>query len=294
MIARAALRKAVDVLERAGCESARLDADILLQNCWGKSASGLMAALDEALPPNVEHCFLRALERRSKREPTAYILGEKEFWSRSFRVTPDVLIPRPETEHVVEAVCANFQDIRAPWSFCDIGTGSGCIAVTLACEYPHARLVATDISPPALAIAHSNALRHSVSARVVFRGGDMFTALQATDGPFDAIVSNPPYVSSDDMNRLAPELSFEPREALTDEADGRRHLERLVAGAADWLKPQGLLIVETGVVGLPRVSSDLMHVRTVRDLAGHERVGVYRLLRSPERPACVGALKHQT
>ncbi|MDX8411098.1 MAG: peptide chain release factor N(5)-glutamine methyltransferase, partial [Mariprofundaceae bacterium] len=271
-----ALSQASQKLQQAGCDTPGLDANVLLRHAWRNSSADIIIALNEELPADVEQAYAKAIARRAVREPLAYITGEKEFWSLSFLVTPDVLIPRPETEHLIEAVIAYFPDRRMAHHFCDVGTGSACVAVTLAREYPASTVFATDVSAKALSMAQKNAARHGVAERIIFRQGDMFDAMRADNSPFDAIISNPPYVSLGEMDALAPELGHEPRAALTDEADGRRYLQVLVEASAPWLKPQGLLIVETGLTGLPAGNARLKHIQTMPDLAGHQRVGVYR------------------
>jgi len=278
MNARELLAEATSRLKAAGCDTPRLDAEVLLMHAWGCDRARLIMAMDEAPDESIIRMFRSKVRRREQREPLAYITGEKEFWSRAFHVTPDVLIPRPETEHLIEAVLMGFPDRSAPYSFCDVGTGSGCIGVTLACEYPQASVTATDVSGAALAIAEKNAVRHSVDRRLMFRNGDLFAALGRDDGRFDAIVSNPPYVSRDEFRTLAPELRYEPHHALTDEADGMRHLRRLVDDAPNRLKPGGRLIVETGLCGLPEDTNTMRLEREIIDLAGQLRGGVYILL----------------
>jgi release factor glutamine methyltransferase len=270
------LRHAASRLAAAGIDSARLDAELLLMHAWGCGRAHLIAHSRDELPADVLAEAERLLARRGAREPLAYLTGWREFWSRDFAVNAAVLIPRPETEHLVEAVLARFPERERPWRFADIGTGSGCLAVTLACEYPAARVEATDISAAALACARDNAERHGVEARIHFRQGDLFAALDAADGPYDAIVSNPPYVSLDEYRDLAPELGFEPRGALTDEADGLRLLARLVAGAPAHLLPGGDLIVETGPCGLPPAPAPMAFAAEITDLGGRLRGGVYR------------------
>ncbi len=268
------LRDAARRLKAAGIETARLDAELLLMHAWGCSRVQLIQRSQDALPDAVATEAGRLLARRLQREPLAYITGEREFWSRSFRVGPDALIPRPETEHLIEAVLERFPDRDRPWRFCDIGTGSGCIAVTLACEYPQANVVATDISAPALALARQNAERHQVLHRIDFLEGDLLQPLGKRR--FDAIVSNPPYVALQEMDALDAELAFEPRQALTDEADGLRLLKALVSDAPDHLKSGGWLIVETGPCGLPPETGIMKLETTLTDLAGRLRGGVYR------------------
>ncbi len=280
-----ALAEAAARFHQAGCETPALDARALLAALLRRDHAWLIAHREEALPEQLQPKWEAWVARRASREPLAYILGEKEFWSRAFAVTPAVLIPRPETEHLIEAVMEALPDRKAPWRFCDIGTGSGCLAVTLACEYPNARVMATDVSAGALAVAAENARRYDVASRIAFRQGDLFAALDAADGPFDIIVSNPPYVGRQEMSTLAPELAWEPEAALTDGADGLSLLRMLVSDAPDWLRPGGLLVVETGLCGLPEATDRMMLEREIHDLAGRLRGGVFRLAFAKGRAA---------
>ncbi len=270
------IQQATSSLKKAGCDSPRLDAELLLMQVWHMQRTDLIMRSTESVPEVVQQAFDLLIQRRIQREPLAYILGEKEFWSRPFHVCSDVLIPRPETEHLIEAVLAHFPDQQSKLYFCDIGTGSGCIAVTLACEYPNARIIATDISHVALDIAKKNAIRHQVDRRIDFRQGDMLAALQAGDARCDAIISNPPYVSVLEMATLEPELSHEPRQALTDGADGLRHLKSILHDAETYLKTDGLIILETGPCGLPPTPASLSFEHSIEDLAGHARGGIYK------------------
>ncbi len=262
-------------LQQAGCDAPRLDAELLLAKVLGCDRAWLIAHADDSVPSAVLETYLDLVEHRRKREPLAYITGEKEFWSRPFFVTPDVLIPRPETEHLIESVLEHCPNTRKKFRFCDIGTGSGCIAVTLACEYPQATVVATDISHDALYIAQRNVKQHGVASRIELRQGDMFAALRKEDGLFDAIISNPPYIAQGEMDTLGAELDFEPRYALTDEANGLTYLEHLVGAASRWLKPDGYLIVETGICGLPSTPPSMQLEHEIMDIAGHLRGGVF-------------------
>jgi len=275
MTPRHLLAEAARQLSDCGCASPRLDAELLLCHVLQCPRSWLIAHADDALDSVHVRDFELLLARRKKREPVAYITGEKEFWSRCFDITPDVLIPRPETEHLIEAVLEAFPNRGAPYDFCDIGTGSGCIAVTLACEFPQARITAADISRSSLNIAQQNAAKYHVAARIDFNQGDMFAAFSEQSAAFDAIISNPPYVSNEEMHALAAELDFEPRNALTDESDGLKFLNVLVEQAVDWLKPNGLLIVETGLCGLPEGHGRFEKMQEIYDLAGHLRGGIY-------------------
>jgi len=258
------------------CATPKLDAELLLCHTLKKERSWLIANADDVLDEATINDFNILLARRIRREPVAYITGEKEFWSRSFHVNSNVLIPRPETEHLIEAVQGHFPKQQAEYSFCDIGTGSGCIAITLACEYPKARIIATDISSQALSVARRNAERHGVSDRITFVQGDMFAALPKNTASFDAIISNPPYVAQHEMDELEAELDFEPQHALSDGQDGLSFLRLLVEQAGDWLSINGLLIVETGQCGLPDEENGLQLQQRITDLAGHLRGGLYR------------------
>jgi len=277
MITKGLLQKAAEKLRLAACDAPRLDAELLLKYAWQISRIDLIIRADDEVPEPVAADFESLLRRRIQREPLAYITGEKEFWSRSFQVTPDVLIPRPETEHLIEAVLERFPDRNKAYHFCDIGTGSGCIAVTLACEYPRAYIVATDISEAALRIASSNGKAHGVAHRITFRQGDMLAAIQSQDGPFDAIVSNPPYVAESEMEALEKELAREPRHALTDGRNGLHYLTTILHNGPEYLQSGGYIILETGLCGLPDTPDHLTFEQAIHDLAGHLRGSIYRL-----------------
>jgi len=282
MNTRELLRQAAVQLKLAGCDAPRLDAELLLMHIWHISRTDVIVRVHDMVPEAVEKDFKRLLQRRMHREPLAYIIGKKEFWSRSFRVTPDVLIPRPETEHLIEAVLERFPDRSGDYRFCDIGAGSGCIAVTLACEYPRAIVVATDISGAALDVARRNAEQLGVLGRMVFRQGDMLAALRPGDGPFDAIISNPPYVAEHEMEGLEQELAQEPRHALTDEQDGLKYLTMILGDSPAHLQSAGYIMLETGLCGLPDTPDLLTREQIIHDLAGHLRGAVYHLAAQPE------------
>ncbi|MDQ6960212.1 MAG: peptide chain release factor N(5)-glutamine methyltransferase, partial [Mariprofundaceae bacterium] len=273
MTVREVLRSTSLTLQQAGCSAPRLDAELLLAKVLECDRAWLIAHANNDVPVDVRKAHAALVERRHQREPLAYITGEKEFWSRLFFVTPDVLIPRPETEHLIETIMEYFPDTGKPYHFCDIGTGSGCIAITLACEYPNAHVSATDISEKALRISRRNAGRYGVASRIRFRKGDMFAALNDHDGPFDAIISNPPYVALDEMHALEAELDYEPRDALTDGADGLMFLRHLLKASPVWLGPKGVLVVETGLCGLPQSAVHMDLRQRIRDLSGNVRVG---------------------
>jgi len=272
----AAIRRAEDRLRGAGVESARLDAEVLLARAAGLDRSGVFARLPDPLATTVAERFEAFVTRRCRREPVAYIVGEKEFYSLSMAVSADVLIPRPETEMLVEAA---LEGLPAGAAICDIGTGSGCIAVALAATRPDVRVTACDLSGPALAIAASNAARHGVASRISLVRSDLAQAFRP-GSRFDVIVANPPYVA--DGAELEPELDFEPRAALRAGGDGLDVIRRLVPQAIARLKPRGRLIVEFGsdqegmVRGIAE-QAGFAPVEIRRDLAGHARVVVATL-----------------
>lgn len=222
---------------------AALDAEVLARHALGWDRARLIARGREAAPPEFEDRYTGLIARRAAREPVAYIVGVREFWNRDFEVTRDVLIPRPETELVVEEA---LEDARAsrPAEIVDVGTGSGCIAVTLAAELADVRLTATDISAAALNVARRNAERHDVAGRMTFQLTDL---LNGISGPLDLVVSNPPYMSPEIEPTLQPEVArYEPRQALYAGGDGLDTYRRLFPAAAERLADGGLLVVEFG------------------------------------------------
>ncbi len=274
---------------RGRSPSPRPDAEILLGHVLGLARSRLLARDDEPVAPGAAERFERLLARRAAGEPVAYLTGSKEFWSLELEVTPDVLVPRPETELLVEWALSFPRRRESNLAVLDIGTGSGAIALALAKEWPNAAVTATDISVAALDVARANAQRLEVS-NVVFRAGALFAACHpeersdegspdeiprfARDDTFDVIVSNPPYVAENDPH-LA-DLKFEPAIALTSGPDGLDALRAIVASAPSHLHPGGWLLVEHGagqgasVRALFR-GAGFRDVETRRDLAGLER-----------------------
>ncbi len=276
MTTQQAIHDAIKQLRDAACETPRLDAETLLMHVWNISHTQLIIKAHDAIPNDIQSAFNHAIGERCKRIPVAYITEKKEFWSRQFKVTPDVLIPRPETEHLIEELLKLYPDTQAPYRFADIGTGSGCIAIIMACEYPNASVIATDISEKSLAIAQTNAEKHGVAERMQFKCDDLYQAFDPDMPKLDAIISNPPYVSQDEMGHIEAELYHEPCHALTDQADGLSLLTTLLKDAALWLKPQGYLLLETGLCGLPNIPDNMLMLHTYHDLAGHLRGGVYQ------------------
>ena len=237
---RALVAAATVRFEQVGIDSARLDAEVLLGYAAGYGRCGVLARAQDPVSVEVEARFDAAVDRRVRREPVAYIVGRKEFYSRDFIVSPAVLIPRPETELLVERTLAR---ANAGARVIEVGTGSGCIAVTLAAENPTLRLTAIDLSADALSIAHGNARLHGVDDRIDFVLCDLVGGLACT--PIcDLVVSNPPYVAAEEF--LAGELSYEPELALRAGSDGMRVVGRLLREAIVLLRAGGCTIVEIG------------------------------------------------
>jgi release factor glutamine methyltransferase len=244
-----------DYLKGHGSESPRLDAEVLLAEALGCQRIDLYATFEDVPGDDRRTAFRDLVRRRAEGTPVAYLVGRREFYSLSFRVTPDVLIPRPETELLVVEVldlakrsaavsaASGVQDARAP-TIADVGAGSGIIAICLAKHLPASRVTAIDISPAALAVARENAKQHGVADRIEFVESDLLAAVPA-DAPFDFIVSNPPYVSTAELEKLAPDVrKFEPHLALLAGPKGTEAIERLIPQAADRLKPGGHLLME--------------------------------------------------
>ena len=223
-----------------------LDTNLLARHVLGYSRAEMLLHQDDPPPDGFEDAFTALIERRARREPAAYIRGLQEFWSRDFEVTPGVLIPRPESELIVEELLMLLPvDAPAlPRRVADIGTGSGCIAVTVAAERPQVHVVATDISRLALDVARKNATRVGVSPRIEFLE---CAYLAGTTGTFDFILSNPPYVSEAEFEQLQPEVrEYEPEIALQAGEDGLRDIRQIVDIAATQLAPGGIALIEIG------------------------------------------------
>lgn len=247
---RDALAEAAAVLREAGVGEPRREAASLLMHATGRGRAYLVAHDDELLGEDAASRFRESVARRARGEPAQYVTGRQEFYGRDFEVTPDVLIPRPETEHLVEAALDVLREARSP-ALCDIGTGSGCIAVTLLSERSDARGVGCDISEAALRVARRNAERHGVVERLRLLVSDCFTVWEnetdATRPRFDIVVSNPPYIAEAEMADLQREVrEHEPRSALTPGGDGLGVVRRLVSDAPRYLAPRGHLLFEIG------------------------------------------------
>ena len=262
---------------------AELDARLLATHALGWDTAHLLRELRTDVPPDFEPAFRSLLERRLKREPMAYVLGRQEFWGLTVEVTPAVLIPRPETETIVEAVLARRPDRKPALSLADVCTGSGCLALALATEYPRARVIATDMSKEALAVARRNVSRHDLGGRVRLVAADL---LDATAGAFDVVVANPPYVPDGDRPTLQPEVrDYEPPVALFAGPDGLRVIARLLPQASDRLVRGGLLVFEFGfgqdlaVAALVSAMPGLRLLELKADMQGIPRVAIVERVR---------------
>ena len=235
-------------LRNAGVPEARRDAGSLLAFVLGRDRSFILTHAEDAVAAEQAERFREFIERRGKGEPLQYITANQEFFGLDFEVTKDVLIPRPETELLIETAL-KLLDPSADSFICDVGTGSGCIVITLMRQLKEACAVAIDISPDAVAVARRNAVRHSVNDRIDFVISDCFGALTLRESraSFDLIVSNPPYCEEDAMADLQREVrDFEPRNALAAGADGLDVVRRLLHEAPEFLKPGGYFLFEIG------------------------------------------------
>jgi release factor glutamine methyltransferase len=292
---RSLLKQGMDQLRAAHVPSHTLAAELLLLHATSQSRTWLYSHPEEILPGPTAEAYFGLLARRASGVPTQHLTGRQEFWGLEFEVTPDVLIPRPETEHLIEVALDRLavREIRAGRqprlngenvTLVDIGTGSGCIALALAKELSASEVYATDVSKPALQVARRNAARHGLSDRIKFLESDLLAAYRSseTEEPqralFDLVVSNPPYISLRDADSLPIEVrEHEPRSALFGGVEGDELYGRLIPQAARYLKSGGLLVLELGHNSLPAVepllgSSDWTNVAVTNDLAGIPRV----------------------
>jgi release factor glutamine methyltransferase len=274
-------------LERAGIPSseAALDAELLARDVLGCERASWIARQHEPPPSYFEAPYAVAVARRLRREPMAYIRGRQEFYGREFTVSPAVLIPRPETELLIDEALLLLPALARSRALTviDIGTGSGCLVVTLAIEYPAARYLATDLSSQALELARANAQRFGVAERIEFINGSYFAA---ATGPFNVVVANPPYIVEADRATLQPEVAgYEPSLALFGGEDGLQHARQIVREAETVLDDDGTLLMEIGAGQLEQIAAvadetaNLALVRSRKDLQGIPRVAVIRRCR---------------
>jgi release factor glutamine methyltransferase len=261
--------------KKKGMDNPRLDAEVLLAHLLGIDRMGLYLNYDTPLKEGERSIYREMIQRRTAWEPVAYIIGHKEFWSMKFEVSPECLIPRPETEHLVEAAVRIGKELRPPLRVLEIGHGCGAVAIALATELAEAQIVAIDISPGAQSLAQKNAEAHGVGERVQFVQGDLYPPRQE---PFGLICSNPPYIPTGEILQLALELrDYEPLTALDGGEDGFRFLRDIVQGAPDFLIEGGWLLLEMGKGQDSQVSAMLQergfsHIDLIPDYAGIKRV----------------------
>ncbi len=259
-------------------EEAVLDAEVLARHVLECDRATLLTRSRDPIPSAFDRLYQPLIARRAAREPIAYIVGHREFWGLEFDVTPDVLIPRPETELIIEEA-VSIASRTLTRRIVDVGTGSGCLAVALAIEFPSARIVATDISPAALDVAGRNAKRHNIAGRISFVQSDLLSDVDATA---QLIVSNPPYVPSRSCDDLQPEVGrYEPASALYAGDDGLGVIRRLFAAAPRCLAEDGWLVVEFGfgqdaAVRAAAAEAGWQVARIRADLQGIPRVAVLR------------------
>lgn len=275
-----ALTSANDRLTAAQVGSPRMNAEVLLMFTLGCDRAHLYAYPERELTDDEQARYDEAIRQRSVGIPSQYITGHQEFWGMDFIVSPAVLIPRPETEHLIETVLTLAREVAKP-KIVDVGTGSGCIAIALAKELPDAEIHATEISPAALEVAEANAARLQMDRRIHFHDTDLLRGIAGSD--FDLVVSNPPYVGESEEDQVQLEVrKFEPRSAVFAGPTGLEVIEKLVAAAPDKLKPGGWLLMEisgTIVDRVKRLLANWSDVKITNDLQGIARVA---LARKPE------------
>ncbi len=284
----ALLKWTTEFFQSKGIESAKREAELLLAHVLKCKRIELIARFQDQ-PTEAERAQFRELiQRRVAGWPVAYLIGSREFYLLSFDVDPRVLIPRPDTETLVLEALNRLKPLTAP-DVLDVGTGSGCIAISIAHQKNDARVMATDISPDALAVAQQNAIKHHVAERITFRQGDLFAPL-APESRFDLIVSNPPYIAHAEFAALAPEVrDHEPRLALDGGPDGLAFYRRIAHDVGPFLKPGGSLLLEVGytqeaaVRALLAAEPELEVGPTLKDMGGHPRVVTARKKPPPER-----------
>lgn len=266
-----------EYLSGKAVDSPRLSAEMVLRKILGITRLDILVNSNNEVSEEAYTAMLPLILRRGTGEPAAYIMGEREFFGRPFQVNPHTLIPRPETEHLIEAVVERFAD-KDRFLFADLGTGSGCIATTIAAELPHAHGVAVDLSAGALATAKRNLETNDVAQRVQCIRADFTTPL-FKNNTFDLIATNPPYVSQSEYITLDPEVQqFEPKSALVPDSSGLEHGIRLIELAALWLKPSGFFIMEMGFWQGPDFMNEFSKnasmwrdTAIIKDLSGHDR-----------------------
>lgn len=274
---------AAQQFQQHGIEAARWEAELITAHALSIARDELYCHPHRRLTPLESSTLESLVARRCRGEPLQYLLGYTEFFGCRLRLTPAVLIPRPETEELVELLVLTYRGSHVPQRVLDVGTGSGAIAIALARAWPKSSFVAVDISVEALALAHENAFQNGVSERICFLRSEWFSAVT---GEFDLIVSNPPYVRTEYLERAPQELLYEPREALDGGADGLDAIRRIIAESPRYLRPHGALYLEIAADQGEHVRDLLIHngsfreIEIIKDLANRERFA--RAVRSGE------------
>jgi release factor glutamine methyltransferase len=275
------LRDTAVALTAAGIDNARFEARLLLAHASGLSTEELISHGRDPAPAAVADALRTLTARRLKREPVAYILGEREFWGLPFKVSPAVLVPRPDSETVIEAAIGLLPDRTRPLRLLDLGVGSGCLLLTLLREYPKAQGVGLEASPGALAVARENAAVLGVEGRVCWVEGDWRQPDWdlSVEGPFDLIVSNPPYIKSDTVAGLMPEVArFEPRLALDGGVDGLDAYREIAARVLRLMAVDGRVLVEVGEGQVSAVAGLLAQAGLDADAPWNDLGGIERVV----------------
>jgi len=274
-----------DYFKKNQIEEPRLSAELLLAHALGATRMALYTRYEEAPAPAQIEQFRALVKRRKEHEPVAYLTGKAHFYSMELSVSPDVLIPRPDTETLVEHAITAIRPCGAEARLLDLCTGSGCAALAIVKSCPDVQVTAVDISSPALAIAHKNAQSLGLADRVTFKQGDLFAALHPGTTAFHVITANPPYIPTAQIDSLAPEIArHEPRLALDGGNDGLQIIKRIVEDAPRYLLPGGLLLMETAFnqtedcARLIAAGGRFDQPRIIRDAARNPRCVVARLL----------------
>jgi release factor glutamine methyltransferase len=269
---------AADDFRGRGIDSPRLEAELLLAHALGLDRMRVILEQARELDADELTRYRALIQRRRKREPVAYLRGYKEFYGRTFRTDHRALVPRPDTETLVETALRRTQHLRLCARTLDLCTGSGCVAISLARERPTTHLAAIDLSEDAIALARENALRLGAACQIGFAVGDLYAPLDPARDRFDLVTANPPYIAAGDIDGLCPDIrDFEPRMALDGGADGLDVVRRIVAGAPMFLEPGGVLALEIGSDQADAVAALLGDggmdaIERARDYGGHERV----------------------
>lgn len=257
--------------------SAAIDAELLLCHCLNKTRTYLYTWPDTLISTTQSQHYFDLIRQRAQQIPVAYLTGKREFWSLSFNVSPEVLIPRPDTELLVEVALEKMTAIPYP-KIADLGTGSGAIAISLATEYENATFIATDIAEESLVVARQNSIEHHVAQQITFLNTSWFDGLSTSEHQFDLIISNPPYIAENDTHLLNEDIKHEPIRALTAGISGMDDLKIIIEQAPYYLKHRGWILLEHGYdqgEACRTLLSDNNHyesIETLQDLAGNDRI----------------------